>query len=262
MSIDRGQLDGFGRVYKGNDGMDYPSVTTIIHENWNDHEGEGLRRWKEKMDGKGDRPHHEDIREYAQHRGTLVHYTLLNPLTTEELWSEDEQSSLEALKDFGMYYYCKEEDPKPAFKRYQKDLQWAKKQFELVKEEKGIDQFSTIRVEEAIYHNEPRYAGQFDLLYEDNEGDIVLADIKTSKRTRKSNRLQLSAYSNALDIDIDEHEIIKLHPDYEWVDSGYKGYKPVEIDNSRDWGKSIEEYYEEFEERAWTGVTELEKRKQ
>jgi len=245
--LPRDEIENFGRVYYGDNGMEYPSVTTIISQQW-DSDGE-WDWWKRQNNGEGENPDYEEIREYSQSRGTLVHYTLLNPLSNDEMWGEEEQESLESLQDFGTYKYDKRETRTDAFERYQRDLQWAKKQWQLIKQDRGIDNYSAIQVENRfLHHDYPQYAGQYDLLYEDPDGDIVLADIKTSKRVYDKNKLQLTAYANACEYDIDRLEILKMHPEYEWVSCD--GYKPVEVSKSTEWDTCRSELWSEFEERA------------
>lgn len=255
MTIPREKIDGFGRVYYGESDMKYPSVSTIVGQTWQEDDGFGW--WREKNNGKNGMPDHEEIKEYSQNRGTLIHYTLLNPLTNEELWSEDERTSLDALKNFGDYKYSRDEKRKNAFDRYQEDLRWSKEQWKLITDKRGIDKRSSIAVEKRVLnHTSPRYAGQFDLLYEDESGDVVLADIKTSKRIYDKHKLQAVAYANATQYSVDKLEILKLHPEYKWVTSD--GYKPVEVSSSDKWDESQEELWETFKKRAEEANTRVE----
>lgn len=245
--IPRDNIDDFGRVYYGSD-MEYPSVTTVIEQQWES--GDDYAWWKQKNNGQGEMPDHEEIKEYSQSRGTLVHYALLNPLTNKELWSDEEEESLESLKEFGTYKYDKKEQRKDAFQRYQRDLQWAKKQFKLIKNNRGINKHNTIEVEQRFLRDEyPRYAGQYDLLYQDPDGNTVLSDIKSSKWIYDKNKLQLAAYAEACNYTVDRLEVLKMHPEYEWcVDAD--GYQPVEIQTDDEWDKSRTELWCEFESRA------------
>lgn len=73
-------------------------------------------------------------------------------------------------------------------------------------------------MEQAVASLEHTYAGRFDLLYETNAGQLVLADLKTSKEVRPdSNYRQLMAYKLAWEEmggrKVDRIEIILCKPD-------------------------------------------------
>jgi len=254
--IKRENIDDFGRVYHGKKGM-YPSVTTIVDQAWQ--EGDDYHWWKQKNDGNNGNPYHKDIKNYSGWRGTLCHYTLLNTLTHEELWSDEEQEAIDNLKEMGDYKYDADEEPKDAYERYQRDLQWVKRQFDLIQEKKGIKPDNVVDVERRVLKHEfPRYAGQFDLLYENPSGQLVLSDLKTSKWIYDKNKLQLAAYANAIDEEPDVLEVIKIHPEYEWVKAD--DYQPIAVESSEEWDESIDELCETFLERAVEGNQVLERR--
>lgn len=110
-----------------------------------------------------------------------------------------------------------------------------------------------IGVEQFVFDTEYGYGGQYDLLYEyfdDEEGETktVLGDLKTSSAVRFDHKLQSAAYKRAVEsregIDIDECEIIRLHPDSE----------VVELSRSPEWDRSLEGLEHEFlslAHKAW-----------
>lgn len=224
-------VDDVGRVYLDPDGRYYLSVTTILNAKEN---SPALERWKDKNDGKDGRPHWLDIRTYKQHRGTLVHYHCLNELVKGDMWSPDEASSETWLKTNPDAW----SPHLPAWDRYRDDLFWARERaWPMVRRSLGIEDENVIDVECFVRNRDIGYAGQFDLLYRDPEtNETVLADIKTSSGVWDKHRLQLTAYSQAVDIEIDRMEVIRIHPDRrEW-----------EVVSSHDWPETPVELWAEF----------------
>jgi hypothetical protein len=115
---------------------------------------------------------------------------------------------------------------------------------------------NVLAVEDFIYETEYGYGGQFDLLYEYHDGSdwqTVLADLKASSAVRFDNKLQLAAYKYAIEqrsdlpdtvdepaeetsttslsqgVEIDECEVIRLHPDSE----------TVEVSRSPQWKRTL-----------------------
>jgi hypothetical protein len=76
------------------DGLDLPSVTTILKTH--DQDKSGLHAWQDRNDGEGDNAFHEHLFWNSRHRGTLCHWNALSRLG-EVPWSEDEASSRWAL---------------------------------------------------------------------------------------------------------------------------------------------------------------------
>jgi hypothetical protein len=76
------------------------------------------------------------------------------------------------------------------------DVAWAKERFNEVIEWLGID---PIAVEQYLVHEDYYYGGQCDLLYEDANGNTVLADLKTSSGLREKHVLQAIAYKRMVE---------------------------------------------------------------
>jgi hypothetical protein len=139
-------------------------------------------------------------------RGTLVHYNLLNEFAEEDMFSVDEENSTEQLKLEGDW------------SRYKDDLAYAEEAWEQVKRIRGIDDDAVLNVECFVTNTGVGYAGQFDLLYVDDDSNVVLSDIKTSNADYapyEKHKLQLTAYANALELDVDILEVLIIHPDSE-----------------------------------------------
>lgn len=216
-----------GRVYTDGEELYLPSVSTVLDEM---PEPEGIKRWKENNDGTGGTTHWRDILQYKSNRGTLVHYNLLNEFADEDIYSEgDEGASEEELNVEGDW------------KRYTSDLAYAEDAWSTVKKLRGINDDSVLNVECFVTNNGVGYAGQFDLLYVDEDSNVVLSDIKTSNVNRApytKHKLQLTAYMNALRLDVDKLEVIIIHPDSErW-----------KISHNTDWDEDIDDLWQEFRE--------------
>jgi hypothetical protein len=198
-----------------------PSVTTVIGQK---PEPEGLKYWRKKYDGTDGKKHWRDILSYKANRGTLIHYNLLNEFAPEDIFSRNEEDSTEELKVNGNW------------DRYEEDNEYAEGAWLEIKEERGINDDNVLDVECFVTNAGVGYAGQFDMLYIDEDGDLVLSDLKTSKRIYDKHQMQLVAYDNALSLDIDRLEVVRIHPDSEtW-----------EISHDSDWPKNRNEIWGEF----------------
>ncbi|AGM11369.1 PD-(D/E)XK nuclease [Halogranum tailed virus 1] len=210
-----------GRVYTDMEELFLPSVTTVIDQK---PEPKGLKYWKQKYDGTGGNEHWRDILSYKANRGTMIHYNLLNEFAPEDMFGRNEEDSTEELKLEGNW------------ERYREELTFAQEAWKEIKEIRGIDAENVLDVECFVTNTGIGYAGQFDLLYIDKNGDLVLSDLKTSKRVYDKHQMQLIAYDNALSLDIDVLEVVRIHPDSEsW-----------EISHDSDWSKNRNEIWGEF----------------
>ncbi len=231
--------DGGGRVYTDNESLFLPSVSTILSEM---DTPEGITKWKKNNDGTGGTKHWRDILNYKGNRGTLVHYNLLNEFEDEDMYSVDEEQSEEQLKLEGNW------------QRYRNDLTYAEDAWETIKRLRSISDENVLNVECFVTNDAVGYAGQFDLLYVDDESNVVLSDIKTSNSNSApytKHKLQLTAYAHALELDVDRLEVLIIHPDSEsW-----------KISHDTDWGKSTDELWERFRELR-EGMGDVEERMQ
>lgn len=216
-----------GRVYTDFEELYLPSVSHILDEM---PEPEGIKYWKKKYDGTGGNKHWQTILQYKSNRGTLIHYNLLNEFETEDIYSEeDEGKSAEELKIEGNW------------SRYQEDRAYAQEAWREIKQVRGITDENVLNVECFVKNVNTGYAGQFDLLYVDDDSNVVLSDIKTSNVNRapyEKHKLQLTAYMKALELDVDILEVLIIHPDT----NSWK------ISHNSDWEESIDELWDQFRE--------------
>jgi len=209
------------RVYTDGEDLFLPSVTTVLDELPTP---QGIKYWKRKYDGTGGNKHWRDILMYKSNRGTMIHYKLLNEFAEEDMHGVEEESSTEELKLEGEW------------ERYRDDLVYAEDAWEEIKQIRGITKEQVLDVECFVTNVSVGYAGQFDLLYVDESGNLVLSDLKTGKGVYDKYKLQLVAYENALEVPVDKLEVIRIHPDSEtW-----------EVSQSTDWNSSRKELWADF----------------
>ena len=219
--LERFTLEEGGRVYTDGDDMFLPSVSTVLDEQ---PEPEGIKYWKKKYDGTNGNKHWKDILNYKANRGTMIHYRLLNEFFDGDMFGRNEEDSTEDLKLQGEW------------DRYQNDLVYAEEAWEQIKREQGINEESVLDVECFVTNVGVGYAGQFDLLYVDEDSNIVLGDLKTGKGIYDKYKMQLVAYENALDLPVDRVEVIRIYPDgEEW-----------EVSSSDDWSNSRNDLWKQF----------------
>jgi hypothetical protein len=228
--VDKSELErrtaDAGRVYTNFDDVYLPSVSTVLDEI---PEPDGLQYWREKYDGEDGRKDWRDILTYKSNRGTLIHYHLLNQFYDGDMWGIEEQNSKESLQSNSNW------------ERFEEDLTFAEEFFEEVSETYCITEQNVLEVECFVTNTDIGYAGQFDMLHIDCDGNICLSDIKTSKRVYKKHKLQLTAYAEALNFDVDRLEVIRIHPD---SDSGE--VSPKREDVSYEWLENRDELLDEF----------------
>jgi hypothetical protein len=164
---------------------------------------------------------------FKSSRGTLVHYNLLGEFAEEELYSVEEEESADELKEEGDWT------------RYKEDLSYAEDAWETIKDIRGIDEDSILNIESFVRNTNIGYAGQFDLLYLDDDDNVVLADIKTSNSSAapyEKHKLQLVAYSKAIELDVDKLEVIIIHPD----SNSWK------LSHNTDWDEEVDTLWQQF----------------
>lgn len=209
-----------GRVYITDDNDYLPSVSTVLDEMPTP---EGIKHWKRNNDD------WREILQYKGNRGTLIHYILLNEFADDDMYSADENASEEELKVEGDWH------------RYQGDKAYAQEAWEDIKRIRNINTDNVLNVECFVTNTSVGYAGQFDLLYVDDDSNVVLSDIKTSNSKSApydKHKLQLTAYSKALDLDVDLLEVIIIHPDS----------KSWKISHNTDWSEDVDDLWAEFVE--------------
>lgn len=209
------------RVYTDGEELFLPSVTTVLDEMPTP---EGIKYWKQKYDGTDGNDHWRDILQYKSNRGTMIHYNLLNEYEDGDMFGQNEEDSTEELKLEGDW------------ERYREDLTYAQEAWTEIKQVRGICDEQVLDVECFVTNVGVGYAGQFDLLYVDCDGNLCLSDLKTGKGIYDKYKMQLVAYDNALELPIDRLEIVRIHPDS----------RTWEVSHDTDWPESRKELWADF----------------
>jgi hypothetical protein len=281
------------------------SVTTILKAELDEDET-GLEIWRDRNDGSGDAPYWEHLFWYSGPRGTLCHFQALVMFEDkfdqgDEMWGEEEQRSLKkmvggpddgAFKDAPedikevVYSVMKDQgivetrdefdalfrDSTTLLDIVRKDIDYFVDAFNDILDTLDIGKNDVISVEKFLVNsvNGAAYGGQTDIVYEDVDGNIVVADLKTSGSLRQDHRLQTVAYARAVeaadDIDVDtvdRVEVWRIDPDEEaWtVHSSHVPEHAEDVENFTDahwfkdkWGEfeyeSLDEMWEKFKELA------------
>ena len=255
--LERGQFtftDGEeGRMYYHPEtGFRAASVTTVLKERNDPDKDEGIGGWKDHFDGSVSyrSPHWEDQMLYKQVRGTLAHYAVLNQLDSTLDMSHEEYEAQDVLQNWvderprdddgnvlstGSPQKYDGADP---WDKAMREVNYVCEAFEGLWNDRDLHVDNVIAAEKFISYTNPQFAycGQFDLLYEDADGEIVVADLKTSSAVRIDYKLQLAAYANALDRDVDRLEVWRIYPDKE----------QTEVSRSDTWERSVEGLTHEF----------------
>lgn len=264
------------RVYVDIRGEQMGLSVSEINEFRDDPEKEAaLEGWRETFDGTAAyaKPHWKEQGLYKRKRGTLAHYVVLGQLADLEK-TEEEEDAETVLKEWAERRPATTDDDVPDVDyphRYEgaqpwsqcmREINWSVNQFEDVANEYDISPETTLDVERYVVHSDPMYGGQFDLLYEPNDGPTTLCDLKFSSGIRYGNKLQLAAYRHALLDDdrfpeeIPRVQVIRLYPDDEEVEALAKSVDGTVERHTSDnvdetsFEESLDELTEEFLELA------------
>jgi len=120
----------------------------------------------------------------------------------------------------------------------------------------GITTDSVVAVEQFLFNPEYNYAGQVDLVYEDPNGYIVVADLKSSSGCYDKHQLQGAAYAKAVEMaddvsvdSVDRLEVLRTHPRSGQVvahtHDGATGQQPIH--STEYWYSGFDELWNEFE---------------
>jgi hypothetical protein len=219
-----------------------PSTTSITERRVDEERDDAIAGWKERYDGSSSycSPHWRDQLDFKGWRGTLIHYTCLSSLGDTSDGNEsyftrvgDDERGVEEYKAERGLKQMGEYDDANAWDKAMRDAYWALQQFE---DECADRVAEPIAIEDYVLVEDYQYGGQADLVYEDTNGETVLADIKTGSAVRMDNKLQVAAYAFAVPYDVDRAEIWRLYPDD----------KEVEIQSSEEWGRTLISLYEQF----------------
>ena len=236
-----------------------PSVTTVKSLRVDPEKDDALQGWRDRYDGQSGwaRPWYKDQKIYKGYRGTLIHFAILDAIADasgdtyfhevgDTDWGYEEYDAEYCLKKWSKKAPSANTDEVPytprdnqydgehAWDKAVREMKWAARAFnEEIIQTGHLDPANVEAVEQFLFDTEYGYGGQFDLLYEDADGDTVLADLKTSSAVRFDHKLQAAAYKHAIESDgdvvVDRCEVIRLYPDDE----------VVEISSSDEWDRSL-----------------------
>lgn len=246
MDITRFQSDGLRFYTNVEENVSAPSVTTVIGEQLVE-DGSGLHYWKQNNDGQEDNPFHEHLFWYSAPLGTLCHYEALKTFE-DDLYGDEERTAMRQLvsgptgdtarkwqnegiptsRDAIAYSVLKKRkwtdveergDSVPdLFKIAREDCEWFSKQFSSLCDECGVTDDSVLCVEQFLLDGDLA-GGQCDMVYED-DGEYVVADLKTSSGFRQKHLIQCHAYAMLLEnsasipVDsIDRYEVWRANPE-------------------------------------------------
>jgi hypothetical protein len=304
MTVERTTIDGVRHYTDGDDST--MSVTTVLKDLETD--DTGLQTWQRRNDGEDGNPHHPHLFWYSGPRGTLCHYDVLSEFEDrypkdEPMWGTEEASAIGVLTSGGpsegtvdafgehdasydeddiVYSLLKDRDMVEGRAQYERffadtglddiiemDREWFEDAFDDVASDLGINGDTVELVEAYVFEPELYVAGQADLVYEAQDGAMVLADLKTSSSVRQKHRLQTVAYATALTRSddypsIDRIEVIRCSPTKESVEvlaDTEPNYETPSYYDTEDW---YEDPWGDFsyEDRAemWEHFTDIAER--
>lgn len=177
------ESDNGDRVYRWDDGLEYPSVTTILKAD--PEKKKAIKNWRKSH------PNPDHYRDRQGQLGRLVHRRVLN------------QYSIRSLPPEEIDFELVDED-------FKADVETAVSMWDAAPIDVGDDP----HVEVAVRSTEHEYSGRFDMLTDSG----TLCDLKVSSGVRDSYRCQIAAYWRALEEmndypDPESAAIIRLHPD-------------------------------------------------
>jgi len=117
----------------------------------------------------------------------------------------------------------------------------------------GVTSDTVITAEQYLFDTEVGYAGQVDLVYEDPNGHIVVADLKSSSGCYEKHQIQGAAYAKAIEremnIVVDRLEVHRTHPrtGCAVAHTSDKAVGKRDVHETKYWSDSYTELYEQFE---------------
>ena len=120
----------------------------------------------------------------------------------------------------------------------------------------GVTEESVIAVEQFLFNTDYKYAGQVDLVYEDPNGDVVVADLKSSSGCYDKHQLQGAAYGKAIELSddvavdsVDRLEVHRTHPrSGQVVAHTHDGANTQPIHTTKYWNDGFDATWESFKE--------------
>jgi hypothetical protein len=292
--ITRDVYDGIGpdgidvRVYQQHN-TSLPSVTTILKTR--DDDKSSLHDWQDRNDGEGDNAYHKHLFWYSRHIGTLGHWHALHELDSSLEWSPDEAQSegelhkqhesevcndsprevlysvvkaQHGVESWGEFYDRYEPYKNGSYYRdelvaqAERDIEFFVDAQQRLWSKLGITQDEIIEVEKFLFNDEYEYAGQVDLVYRDQDDQVVVADLKSSSGCYDKHQMQGAAYGKAIECaddvpvdSVDRLEVHRAHPrsgEMAVHTSEHTDTHPVHT--TKYWEDSFEELWRAFESLA------------
>jgi hypothetical protein len=292
--ITRDVYDGIGpdgidvRVYQQHN-TSLPSVTTILKTR--DDDKSSLHDWQDRNDGEGDNAYHKHLFWYSRHIGTLGHWHALHELDPSLEWSPDEAQSegelhqqhesevcddsprevlysvvkaQHGVESWGEFYDRYEPYKNGSYYRdelvaqAERDIEFFVDAQQRLWSKLGITQDEIIEVEKFLFNDEYEYAGQVDLVYRDQDDQVVVADLKSSSGCYDKHQMQGAAYGKAIECaddvpvdSVDRLEVHRAHPrsgEMAVHTSEHTDTHPVHT--TKYWEDSFEELWRAFESLA------------
>jgi hypothetical protein len=274
-----------------------PSVTTVL--NSRDEDKSNLYDWQDRNDGEGDNANHKHLFWYSRHLGTLGHWHALRQLDDSLEWTDDEaQSATEvweqtadevvnssareilysvlkaqnAVQTWGEFYEryppYKSNDyyTEQLYYQLRHDVYWFRDAQQSLWDTIGLTPDDVLAVEQYLHvlvdeTERKGYGGQVDLVYEDSNGQIVVADLKSSSGCYDKHQLQGAAYGRAieatLDVDVDRLEVHRTHPKTGEV-ACHSHIEATPHHTTEWWDDGYGELYREFESLVYDFTAHLE----
>jgi hypothetical protein len=263
-----------------------PSVTTVLKTR--DDDKSNLYAWQDRNDGEGDNAYHEHLFWYSRHIGTLGHWHALSQLDPSLEWSSDEEQSEKELyrqyadevcddsprevlysvvkaqhgvETWGEFYDRYEPYKNGDYYREQlvaqaeRDIEFFVNAQQRLWSKLDITQDDIIEVEKFLFNEEYGYAGQVDLVYRDQDGDVVVADLKSSSGCYDKHQMQGAAYGKAIECaddvpveTVDRLEVHRAHPrSGQMAVHTSEHTKTQDIHTTKYWSDTFEELWQDFE---------------
>lgn len=212
-----------GRVYVNAEGQVLPSVTTVWSHG---EEPKAVQAWKARNDGKDGRPDWREILEYTRARGIMLHHQILSKYAEDGLNGAQISQAEATIRAAGKQT------------RYDEEAAFVETAWTQLASQRGITTGSVLAVESFVSDPTVGYAGQFDLMYVEEDLTLVLADIKTGRAVYEKDKVQLVAYAAASQHSPDRLEVLRVDPDQqEWEVSDSDSWAE---DPQLLWGKFLE----------------------
>lgn len=263
-----------------------PSVTTVLKTR--DDDKSNLYAWQDRNDGEGNNAYHEHLFWYSRHVGTLGHWHALSQLDSSLEWSADEEESETELyrqyadevcddsprevlysvvkaqhgvETWGEFYDRYEPYKNGDYYREQlveqaeRDIEFFVDAQQRLWSKLGLTAEDVITVEKFLFNEEYGFAGQVDLVYEDTDGDIVVADLKSSSGCYDKHQMQGAAYGKAIECaddvpveTVDRLEVHRAHPrSGQMAVHTSEHTKTQDIHTTKYWSDTFEELWSDFE---------------